>query len=379
VIGYEAWERRARLWVPTLQRNVTTRLDVLRYLSMLPDAVRGLGHRYGDSLFRADWGWVKMSLRPYLSAVADLDLTPPRSILDLGCGDGLVTCFYAVLFPTAEVVAVDQCGVCLITTQTLASRLGLRNLRILQVDASQEGMFSGWQFDLVVARSLVLHRLLHGEPRGSEGDEYGVPLLTDILRTSRHVLRPGDGMLISTERWDRATDLWYWTSTIASAGFDIDWVTCRSIAPTTRALSRWRSFMVVARASETPTTVQPSDVLSFLANVEALSQSQRPILTGYTAESLFRTLGRRELVFVFEATRAGFMLRRELHHVGTLLVSYDYTNWHERELSFWPRWAAEALEAQLRGEADALHGHGWDVLRFLPDTRPDDQVATAVR
>ena len=66
--GYEAWERRSRFNLPSIPANVRTRLNVVRYLSQLPEAV--IGRRHGEALFRADWGWVKMSLRPYLVKIS---------------------------------------------------------------------------------------------------------------------------------------------------------------------------------------------------------------------------------------------------------------------------------------------------------------------
>ena len=129
---HEAWRTRRRLTM--LERTGTgrSRRSVDRYLAQLPAAV--IGRRYGESLFRPAPGWWRLSLSPYLTAIAYLD-PKPTSVLDVGCGDGLVTCFYAFLYPEADVIALDLCGLCLVTTRTIASRLGLTNLRIVQGDA----------------------------------------------------------------------------------------------------------------------------------------------------------------------------------------------------------------------------------------------------
>lgn len=367
--GYEAWDRRTRFTLPTPQPNVRTRLNVIRYLTQLPEAV--IGRRHGEALFRADWGWVKMSMRPYLNAVADIGMNP-RRVLDLACGDGLVTCFYAVLFPDADVVALDGCKLCLTTTRSIASRLGLKNLRIVEGDASQlSSIFSGQHFDVVISRSLVLHRLLHPRADQPSGEgECSLPTMQEVARASRALLRPDRGLLLSTERWDRAGDLEYWASTVAEAGFLIDWSVSRSLAPI-RAASRRRQFMLVARAMRSPVPIAPGEVLTFLANEESATGTQRPVFTGYTAAAVLDALGDRALLFGFEARRNGFLLRRKILDGGSLLISYDSTNWHERELTFWPRRAAGELRNHLETEAGRLETQGWEVVYLLQESQSD--------
>jgi len=136
-----AWSRRVRLSLPPLHPNLRSRLVVDQYLRRLPDAV--VGRRYGDALFHPAPGWWRYSIGPYLTAIADLDLTP-TSVLEVGSGDGLITCFLASLYPDADVIALDLCGLCLVTTRTIAARLGLPNLHIVRGDANDlQSIFRG--------------------------------------------------------------------------------------------------------------------------------------------------------------------------------------------------------------------------------------------
>jgi hypothetical protein len=182
-------------------------------------------------------------------------------------------------------------------------------------------------------------------------------------------------LLISTERWDRAADLRYWASTVAEAGFLVDWSVSRSIPPQ-RASSRWRYFMLVARAMTAPVPIASDEVLTFLANEEGSTNISRPALVGYTAEALFRSIDNRTLVWGFEARRGGFVLRRVLHEVGALLALYDSTNWHERELSFWPRRASGELREQLNREAGRLESQGWTICYLAPSRDSADEQQT---
>lgn len=72
-----------------------------------------------------------------------------NSILDFGCGLGILTSFYARLFPEKNFVGVDRSSVSIAVAQEQADRLGLRNLRFDCVDGDAQPL-SGC-CDLVIA------------------------------------------------------------------------------------------------------------------------------------------------------------------------------------------------------------------------------------
>ena len=221
----DAWSQRRRLSLPEPTISTTSRLLVERYLSRLPDAV--IGKRYGDALFHPAPGWWRYSFSPYLIAIANLDLTP-SSVLDVGCGDGLISNFYAFLYPEAEVIALDLCGLCLISTRTIAARLGLKNLHIVQGDAANlRSLFPRRTFDLVLARAFSAfgNRCSCDRSLGDPIDEIPeTDKATRIIQAIQHILSPANGKFISTENWSGPAELWCWASTLAScwAGYRLD-------------------------------------------------------------------------------------------------------------------------------------------------------------
>jgi hypothetical protein len=247
----------------------------------------------------------------------------------------------------------------------------LTNLRIVQGDATNlASLFPGQTFDLVSARALVARRIQCscGRCLGDQPDDVSPKAkVTQIVEAIRQVLAPGVGHLVSTEAWAGAADLWCWASTLAGVGFGIDWITSRSV-PTGR--HSW--LMLVAQAVESPTETGLGDIVAFLVGTEFQQTKNAPTVTGYMAEALFHVLTIHGLIFGFQATRDAFVLRRELHRAGALVVSYDYTNGNERELRLWPRRFAAHLKSQLETEATDLQAQQWDVLRFIPTgDRPD--------
>src|SRR5436309_11557864 len=80
-----------------------------------------------------------------------------RSILDFGCGVGLLTTFYARQFPDRSFVGVDRSAVSVAMAQEGAAALGVNNVRFECLDV-QQGLLTG-TYDLIVAT----HALLQAE------------------------------------------------------------------------------------------------------------------------------------------------------------------------------------------------------------------------
>ena len=81
--------------------------------------------------------------------IAELDLRGDERILDLGCGDGVVTAQLAELVPSGEVVGIDSSQNMIAAAQALASnRLSFRRLDINDLDYEAE-------FDLIFSNAAL--------------------------------------------------------------------------------------------------------------------------------------------------------------------------------------------------------------------------------
>lgn len=69
---------------------------------------------------------------------------PPtaKRILDIGCDNGIATCFYASQFPDAEVYGIDRCAEGIACAEHLARILGLKNVAFIHGDAFASGLES---------------------------------------------------------------------------------------------------------------------------------------------------------------------------------------------------------------------------------------------
>jgi len=93
-------------------------------------------------------------------------LREAKNVLDFGCGLGILTSFYARLFPEKNFTGVDRSHASIVIAREKADKLGLRNLRCDCTDAEAEPL-SG-SYDLVMsAHALVQAEQDRGLPSRS--------------------------------------------------------------------------------------------------------------------------------------------------------------------------------------------------------------------
>ena len=154
----------------------------------------------------------------------------PKTLLDVGCDNGILTCFYASLYPEAEVVGVDKCEQGIACALELAGRLNLRNVRFAVRDLqSLEGVFPDQSFDLIVSTTVfqeVLRVPEHLPERGGWSidameieleDPDSVQVVADLVR----LLHSEAGVWVSMERWLDASSLAWWIRLINEAGLGV--------------------------------------------------------------------------------------------------------------------------------------------------------------
>ena len=58
----------------------------------------------------------------------------PKYILDLGCGNGAITCFLSILFPNAQIVGIDNEKNCINVANQLKEKLNIANCKFINID-----------------------------------------------------------------------------------------------------------------------------------------------------------------------------------------------------------------------------------------------------
>lgn len=151
---------------------------------------------------------------------------PAGDLLDLGCGPGFLTCYYASVRPNVRVVGVDQSANAVARGRELAESLGLANVEFVQADIT-EGLPEIGTFTVVVSTGTVseIERTQVPTPLGSFSD---IPRIAEMVATPpdsavataiAQVLAP-DGVAIACERLPHSTMQAWWLAALSGAGLN---------------------------------------------------------------------------------------------------------------------------------------------------------------
>lgn len=152
----------------------------------------------------------------------------PTHLLDVGCDNGILTCFYASLHPRAEVVGIDKCQQGIACARELAHRLQLANVRFEVCDLqSLEGAFPERSFDLIMSTA-VFHEVPEFPEDVPDSECASITMGPEDSNCARIVadlaslLRYGTGTMVSMERCAVAETLAWWIRVLNQAGLSVD-------------------------------------------------------------------------------------------------------------------------------------------------------------
>lgn len=158
------------------------------------------------------------------------DLPQPRRILDPGCENGLLTCFYGLLWPTAEVIGVDLSAEAISCAQALRERERVDNVAFHALDTPGPTIESLGAFDLVLAsRTMLFERMgiptflppvdavdIASMPKDEAPEGWGyVRAIVDALEDH--------GILMSLERCGSPQVLPQWLAGIRALDLAVEW------------------------------------------------------------------------------------------------------------------------------------------------------------
>ena len=129
----------------------------------------------------------------------------PKKILDLGCDNGIVTCFYALLYPDAKVVGVDRSKNSIKCAQELAEKLGISNIEFHVTDLKKcDKFFEHKSFDMITSTCAIYEAInLNTDERGWSLEEIASKStnkdLTKLMSSLDKAITD-DGIFITFER-----------------------------------------------------------------------------------------------------------------------------------------------------------------------------------
>jgi hypothetical protein len=285
----------------------------------------------------------------------------PKRILEIGCDNGLLSCWFASVFPDAEIVGIEQCGNGIQCAQQLAIQQGLNNVSFYQMDFMEvTEHFSLNSFDLIIS-SRTFHEIMGPIMISNywslleymkENPTYGDSRYLEIV----HRLLTEDGLYLSCEQLKNSADLGRWANVLQDAGFHIQWDDSSTIEYHEIGVDRL-SPVIVATKRETS--------LETLKGMEHLYTKGFPLVfeegrsyKGGTAEFAYQQLGEKTFFtgIQLKVMNHWHVFRLELWETDRFLLVYNYGNMGYHELDILPACAYEEAH-RLMEEAVGEFGH----------------------
>ncbi|RXJ04599.1 class I SAM-dependent methyltransferase [Anaerobacillus alkaliphilus] len=272
----------------------------------------------------------------------------PKRILDIGCDNGILTCFYAFLYPEAEVVGIDKTKDGIRIASELATRLGLTNITFQQMDYRNiRRLYPSDSFDMITSVR-VFHEIIGTLP---------VPLywsLEEFLRTSplssdyRYLeiieeLLTEDGVYLSTERLESPAALGLWSNMLEAVDLSIDWESSSFIEFHETGVRQKAPIVVATQSNRGKPTMEGITQL-YLRNVENKAIGS---FSSVAAELMFHQQEPKQ----FQTGRLlkfhdhWYQIRYEIWSTDTAILVYGCGNMGYRKLEILP--LAETEKAYL--------------------------------
>ncbi len=274
----------------------------------------------------------------YCKWVSDAPFQPKR-ILDVGCDNGILTCFYAFLYPEAQVVGIDRTKEGIRCARELAKTLGLTNISFRQLDYREvDQYFNSHSFDMITSVR-VFHEILSTNPApiywSVEDFLNTAPLSSDYkyLEVIRQLLTE-DGVYLSTERLETSAALGQWANMLEATNLFVTWDRSSFIEFHETGATK-KSPIVVATKSPTAISTIEGLKMLYLRNVDF---EQFGSYSSGVAEILFHQLAPKRLVkgtlIVFEDH--WYQVRYEIWTTDTFILVYGCGNMGYRKLEILP-------------------------------------------
>jgi SAM-dependent methyltransferase len=147
-----------------------------------------------------------------------------NTILDLGCESGITSCYYAKLYPNAEITAIDINENCIIRANELKTRLGIKNVKFINSDLLS--FDDSNKYDLILCHNFLM------EASGMEKDYKNVKELlkkdyipdaglSGVIKKILTLLNE-NGVLFTVERLPQFNDYVNFINTLQTSSLYID-------------------------------------------------------------------------------------------------------------------------------------------------------------
>lgn len=288
------------------------------------------------------------------------------TIVDVGCGNGVVACYLALRFAKTRIIGLDRSAAAIRCAQALAARLKIKNVEFVNVDTAQ-GKWPEQCGQANIILSLTGLQLPEVNSRGHEQTlldwhkQHRETFASPALQVIADHLAP-DGAYISVEGFDSIEQQLAWTTIAGQLGLGIAPAGSESIGYHDLLSSQTLSSPAIV-FNRNNTVMEPSEQLSFLLSLgrdfeRFLNASEGPV-----AEITFALINPKTFIggWKLEYYDGSGIMHSELWEAGPFAVLYEYAPGRSadgmQKMRILPRHELEQVRADQRERLAKVSRH----------------------
>lgn len=299
---------------------------------------------------------VKNFYEVYLTWWLNENLPKPDRLLDIGCDCGILTCFYATIYPEAEILGIDKNELAVDRARELADKLGLKNVRFEVQDIHNFVNLEHNQCYDLITSTTVMHEVIQF-PKDLAWNlndinlEQGMESMQPVLNGIQRLLKEDSGLYVSVDRHPIPSLTARWVRVLNHANLKVDWD--RSYMLPWDCAGKVQTFtLTVSHPHINPPLQDTEEVLALLGSKEYAKKIGDLVLEGPAAELLFHSFRDKQCVFSVEFDYPdddGEMGRIEIWQDHQIALIYEYNNYWYRTIKLSlakgiPEFRSEALK-----------------------------------
>ena len=312
--------------------------------------------------------WTKSFHQSFLTWINRQNQLKPKRILEIGCDNGLLACWYATRFPDSEIVGIDQSSNGIRCAKELAKQLGLANVSFYRLDFMDlRERFLMNPFDLIISVR-TFHEIMgplfipkywslpdYLKENPAHGDSLYLQIVDELLTE--------DGTYLSCERFENPADVGKWANSLKLANLHVQWDDCNIIDYHELGATK-RSPIIVATKRETGITT--------IEGLEHLYTKDHPLVleagksySGAKAEFAYHRLGEKTIKsgHSLDVPSHWYVFRFEIWETSSFLLVYSYGNMGHRHLDILPVGANDDAQ-MLMEEAMGQYSHLGPIVKY---------------
>lgn len=266
----------------------------------------------------------------------------PKKILDLGCDNGIVTCFYALLYPDAKVVGVDRSKNSIKCAQELAEKLGISNIEFHVTDLKKcDKFFEHKSFDMITSTCAIYEAInLNTDERGWSLEEIASKStnkdLTKLMSSLDKAITD-DGIFITFERLTSPQCAMSFIKVLQESNFIVNKSNWARIKFHEVGNKQEMPLLTFSKSTDEVKTNLVDDIIDFYDNAVVINGENSKI-EEVEIEKTFNSI--KNKVFI-KGIQTNYLdgsgkMREEIWRTEEKSIYYKYTNTGYRELQVEP-------------------------------------------